>query len=92
MQLLPETAAWVSSDLAGTPLDVVGSAADNAEAGAVLFAWLLARSGDEDLALAHYVQGQGSVAREGLYQQTREYIADVQALRAYIARYGRPPA
>jgi LysM repeat protein len=92
LQLLPGTAAWVASDLVGAPLDVAGSATDNAEAGAALLAWLLALAGDEDLALAYYVQGQGSVAREGLHPETRAYVADVQALRAYIARHGHPPA
>ena len=92
MQLLPGTAAWVASDLVGAPLDVAGSAADNAEAGTALLAWLLALAGDEALALAYYVQGQGSVARDGLRPQTRAYIADVQALRAHFARHGRPPA
>lgn len=92
MQLLPETAAWVARDLVGTPLDVAGSAADNAEAGAALLSWLLKLAGNEDLALAYYVQGQGSVARNGLHPQTRAYVADVKALRAYIARHGRPPA
>lgn len=92
LQLRPSTAAWVARDIVGAPLDVVGSAADNAEAGAALFAWLLARADDEDLALAYYVQGQGSVARDGLYAETRAYIAAVKALRGYIARYGRPPA
>ena len=91
MQLLPETGAWVAGDLVGAPLDVAGSAADNAEAGAALLAWLLALAGDENLALAYYVQGQGSVARDGLYPETRAYIADVRALRAYIARHGQPP-
>src|SRR5262245_36702488 len=92
MQLRPTTAAWVARALVGAPLDVAGSAADNAEAGAALLTWLLALAGDEDLALAYYVQGQGSVARDGLYPQTRAYIADVRALRAHFARQGRPPA
>lgn len=91
LQLRPTTAAWVAHDIVGAPLDVVGSAADNAEAGAALFAWLLERADDEDMALAYYVQGQGSVARDGLYAETRAYIAAVKALRGYIARYGRPP-
>ncbi len=92
LQLLPATGAWIASDLVGAPLDVADSAADNAEAGAVLFAWLRAQTGDDELALAYYVQGQGSVARDGLYPETRAYIAAVAALRDHFARDSRPPS
>lgn len=91
MQILPETAAWLASDIVGRPLDVAGSATDNAEAGAALLAWLLDQTADEALALAFYVQGQGSVARNGIYPETRQYIAAVQAIRRHIALNGEPP-
>jgi LysM repeat protein len=91
MQLLPATGDWVGREIAGAPLDITGSAADNAEAGAAYFSWLLAQADDEDLALAYYVQGQASVARDGLYPETRAYIAAVEALRSHFARDSRPP-
>ena len=91
MQLLPDTAAWVARDIVGRPLDAANSAADNALAGTALLAWLLDLADDEDLALAYYVQGQGSVARDGIYPETRSYIANVRAIQRYIARYGGPP-
>lgn len=91
MQVLPDTAAWVARDLVGRPLDVANSAADNVAAGTALLAWLLDRVGDGDLALASYVQGQGSVARDGIYPETRAYVANVRAIQRYIVRYGGPP-
>jgi N-acetylmuramoyl-L-alanine amidase len=91
MQVLPETAAWVERDIVGRPLDAASNAADNVIAGTALFAWLLERAGDGDLALAYYVQGQGSVARDGIYPETRSYIANVRAIQRYIARHGGPP-
>ena len=91
MQLLPETAAWVSDDIVGAPLDVAGSASDNVEAGAALLSWLLDRAGSEELALAYYFQGQGSVARDGVQPATQRYVDSVLAIRRYIVRYGGPP-
>lgn len=91
MQILPDTAAWVARDIVGRPLDVTNSTADNVLAGTALLAWLFERAGDGDLALAHYVQGQWSVAREGVYPETRSYIDNVRAIQRYIVRYGEPP-
>ena len=92
MQLLPPTAAWVAEDLVGRPLDIEGSAADNILAGVALLSWLLDFAGDEDLALAYYVQGQGNVARDGIYAETWGYIAAVNGTRNHIARFGTPPS
>jgi LysM repeat protein len=91
MQLLPETGAWIAQDLVGAPLDITDSASDNLIAGVALLSWLLDRTGNMDLALAYYVQGQGSVARNGIYPETWDYIASVDTIRSYIARYGAPP-
>lgn len=91
MQILPETGDWVASDLVGEPLDIADNTADNITAGAALLAWLIAQSGDEDVALAAYVQGQGSIASEGIFPETWQYVANVRAIQDYIARYGEPP-
>lgn len=91
MQVLPETAAWIARDIVGRPLEVTNSAADNVVAGTALLAWLVEQAGDGNLALANYVQGQGGVARDGIYPETRSYIADVRAIQRYVARYGGPP-
>jgi LysM repeat protein len=91
MQIVPETGEWVASEIVGAPLNIAGSAADNVTAGAALFAWLVQQTGDEELALAYYVQGQGSVASAGIFPETRQYIANIRAIQAYIIRYGEPP-
>jgi soluble lytic murein transglycosylase-like protein len=91
MQLLPETAAWVARAIVGRPLDTDGSAADNVEAGVALLSWLIDEAGSEELALAYYFQGQGSVARYGWRGDTQAYVAGVLALRRYFALYGAPP-
>lgn len=91
MQILPETGAWVADQLVGAPLDVTDSAADNIQAGAALLRFLLDRAGSEELALAYYYQGQGSVAASGITPDTHQYIANVLAARDYIRTYGVPP-
>lgn len=91
MQVLPEIGAWVASDIVGAPLNIAGSAADNVTAGTALFAWLVEQTGDEELALAYYVQGQGSVASAGIFPETWQYIANIRAIQAHIVRYGEPP-
>lgn len=91
MQILPGTGAWVASDIVGTPLNITDSTADNVTAGAALFAWLIEQTGDEELALAYYVQGQGSVAGAGFFLETWQYIANIRAIQAHIVRYGEPP-
>lgn len=91
MQVRPETGAWVASDIVGAPLNIVDSATDNVTAGTALFAWLVEQTGDEELALAYYVQGQGSVSSAGIFPETRQYIANIRAIQAHIIRYGEPP-
>jgi soluble lytic murein transglycosylase-like protein len=91
MQVLPETGAWVAADIVGEPLDIAGSTADNVQAGVALLSWLADRSATTEMALINYVQGQGSVARNGVFPETRAYVANVLALRAYIAANGGPP-
>ena len=92
MQLLPDTGDWVADELVGVPLDVTGSAADNILAGVAYLAWLLDRTGDDWLALALYVQGEGSVARNGVFFETAVYADNVLLVRDVIARTGAPPA
>ncbi|HEY8597139.1 MAG TPA: LysM peptidoglycan-binding domain-containing protein [Thermomicrobiales bacterium] len=91
MQILPETGEWVASDIVGAPLNIADSANDNVTAGVALFSWLIEQSGDEDLALAYYVQGQGSIASAGIFPETWQYIANIRAIQTYIIRYGAPP-
>ena len=91
MQVLPETGAWVGTEIVGRPLDIAGSASDNILAGVAFLDWLIDRSGSEEDALSLYVQGQGSVARVGILPETQAYLDNVLAIRDYIARSGTPP-
>jgi len=91
MQLLPETAEWVSEALVGTTLNVTDSASDNIVAGAAYLSWLLDHTGSERMQIAAYYQGQESVKRDGLLPETEQYVAAVQSIRRYIDQYGSPP-
>lgn len=92
MQVLPETGAWVSSQIVGRPLDVSGSAADNIVAGVAYLRWLNDRFITTDMTLAAYYQGPGSIKREGIYADTMRYVQNVLAIRDFILQQGAPPA
>jgi soluble lytic murein transglycosylase-like protein len=82
MQVMPGTWSYVQANLAGRPLDP-NSAHDNVSAGVLYLKRLLADSGgDEATAIAGYYQGMGSVRSRGMFDDTRRYVANVQALRA----------
>jgi LysM repeat protein len=73
MQIEPYTGEWISRYLAGRTLDL-HVAADNVLAGCLLLHHLLQiHGGDVDAALAAYYQGDSSIARHGLYDDTRQY-------------------
>lgn len=80
MQVEPYTGEWVSTYLAGRSLNL-HQAADNVLAGSLLLHHLLAvHKGDMAAALAAYYQGDASIARHGLYDDTRRYQRVVLAL------------
>jgi LysM repeat protein len=81
MQVIPSTWDYVQSTLARSPLDPA-SPVDNVRAGSLLLAHLLRTTGDEATAIAAYYQGLGSVRRIGMLPETRQYVANVQALRS----------
>jgi soluble lytic murein transglycosylase-like protein len=82
MQVMPGTWDYVQANLAGRPLDP-SSAHDNVSAGVLYLKRLLADSGgDESTAIAAYYQGLGSVRSRGLFDDTKQYVANVQALRS----------
>ncbi len=78
-QLMPDTVDHMEA-LIGVDLDpaVVD---DNIRMSARFLRWLLARSSSVEVALAGYYQGAASVARIGLLDETRTYVANVLALR-----------
>jgi LysM repeat protein len=88
MQILPGTWNWIGQTLAGPiPLDP-HSATDNVRAGVLLLHSLLnSTGGNVGLTAAGYYQGLPSVRARGLYSDTQQYVADVQALQH---RFGGP--
>jgi soluble lytic murein transglycosylase-like protein len=82
MQVMPGTWDWVQDNLTDQPLNPE-SATDNVQAGVLYLKQLLEETGgDEDTAIAGYYQGLGSVRSRGLYEDTQQYVANVQALRS----------
>jgi LysM repeat protein len=81
MQVIPSTWDYVQRNLSPTRLDP-SSAADNVRAGSLLLARLLRETGDPATAVAAYYQGLGSVRRIGMLPETRQYVANVLALRS----------
>jgi LysM repeat protein len=79
MQVIPSSGRW-ASQIVGRPLDLM-DAEDNVEAGVALLGTLLDRA-DERTAIAGYYQGLAGVRRNGMYPDTRRYVATVQALKA----------
>jgi N-acetylmuramoyl-L-alanine amidase len=80
MQVEPYTGEWVSRYLAGRTLNL-RVAADNVLAGALLLHHLLGvHDGDVAAALIAYYQGDASIARHGLHDDTRRYQAVITDL------------
>ena len=72
----------IQSDLAGEALDPA-SPSDNVRAGVIFLGRLLADAGgDEVTAVAGYYQGAASVATEGIFGETQQYVDNVMALRS----------
>ncbi|MBJ7331609.1 MAG: LysM peptidoglycan-binding domain-containing protein [Solirubrobacteraceae bacterium] len=81
MQVMPGTWDWINSSLAQPPLNRA-SASDNVRAGSLLIRQLLNETGgDVATAVAGYYQGLGSVRRNGLYDDTKQYVNNVLSLR-----------
>jgi soluble lytic murein transglycosylase-like protein len=83
MQVMPGTWDYVQQNLAGgRPLDP-NSATDNVHAGVMYLKRLLTDAGgDENSAIAGYYQGLSSVQSRGMFDDTKQYVDNVQALRS----------
>lgn len=79
MQVIPSSGQW-ASDLVGRKLNLLDPY-DNATAGVAIIRRLLATSKDEDTAIAGYYQGQYSVSKYGMYEDTKAYVAAIKAHR-----------
>lgn len=81
MQVMPGTWDYVQQNLAQRELNP-NSAHDNVEAGVLYLKQLLAQTGgDENAAIAAYYQGLGALRSRGVFDDTKQYVANVQALR-----------
>jgi N-acetylmuramoyl-L-alanine amidase len=77
MQVIPSSGQW-ASDLVGRKLNLLDPY-DNATAGVAIIRQLLATSKDKDTAIAGYYQGQYSVSKYGMYDDTKAYVAAIKA-------------
>src|SRR4051794_35361266 len=85
MQVMPGTWNWIQQNLATRTLDP-HSATDNIHAGVLYLKRLLdSTGGDQSAAIAGYYQGLGSVQSRGMYDDTKRYVANVQALQSRFA-------
>ena len=82
MQVMPGTWDYVQQNLAGSQQLDPNSATDNVHAGVMYLKRLLDDSGgDESAAIAGYYQGLSSVRNRGMFDDTQQYVNNVQALR-----------
>jgi N-acetylmuramoyl-L-alanine amidase len=81
MQVMPYTGAYLSTDVVHRQLDLY-DAQDNITAGVALLSVLTHEAKSEREAVAGYYQGLESVREHGLYRSTKQYVANVMALRA----------
>lgn len=78
MQVIPSSGDW-ASDMVGRELNLLDPQ-DNVTAGVAILSRLLATSSSTDTAIAGYYQGQTSVRNNGMFDDTRRYVANVQTL------------
>ena len=83
MQVLPSTGRALSRQT-GRSLDLLDTQ-DNITAGVLLLRQLVRTTPTTERALAGYYQGAGSIARQGILPQTRDYIRSITILRARFA-------
>ncbi|MGX1161539.1 LysM repeat protein [Arthrobacter sp. SLBN-100] len=83
MQVIPSSGQW-ASDLVGRKLNLLDPY-DNATAGVAIIRQLLATSKDRDTAIAGYYQGQYSVGKYGMYDDTKAYV---EAIKAHQKNFG----
>ncbi|MGY2747268.1 LysM peptidoglycan-binding domain-containing protein [Arthrobacter sp. UYCu723] len=77
MQVIPSSGEW-ASDLVGRKLNLLDPY-DNATAGVAIIRQLIRTSSDLDDAIAGYYQGQYSVSKYGMYEDTKQYVASIKA-------------
>ncbi|MEV7661761.1 LysM peptidoglycan-binding domain-containing protein [Paenarthrobacter sp. NPDC089316] len=83
MQVIPSSGQW-ASDLVGRKLNLLDPY-DNATAGVAIIRALVATSKDLDTAIAGYYQGQYSVSKYGMYDDTKRYVESIKARQRTFA-------
>ncbi len=83
MQVIPSSGEW-ASQLVGRDLNLLDPR-DNVVAGVVILRRLMATAGDTSTAIAGYYQGLTSVRRDGMFADTRRYVANVRTLMSRFA-------
>ena len=78
MQVIPSSGEW-ASQMVGRPLNLLDPN-DNVVAGVAILRSLVRWSPDLPTAIAGYYQGAASVRHDGMYPDTRRYVASVQTL------------
>ncbi|EMY33604.1 peptidoglycan-binding LysM [Arthrobacter crystallopoietes BAB-32] len=77
MQVIPSSGDW-ASDLVGRKLNLLDPY-DNATAGIAIIRSLVRTSDSLDKAIASYYQGQYSVSKNGMYDDTKAYVKAIKA-------------
>ncbi|MCV2396470.1 LysM peptidoglycan-binding domain-containing protein [Actinotalea sp. M2MS4P-6] len=83
MQVIPSSGEW-ASDLVGRDLNLLDPQ-DNVVAGVAILRALTSATDDTSTAIAGYYQGLASVRRNGMFADTRRYVASVRTLMSRFA-------
>ncbi|WP_225754595.1 LysM peptidoglycan-binding domain-containing protein [Actinotalea sp. Marseille-Q4924] len=83
MQVIPSSGEW-ASQMVGRPLNLLHPQ-DNVVAGVAILRQLVRTAPDLPTAIAGYYQGLAGVQRNGMYPDTRRYVASIQTL---MTRFG----
>jgi len=83
MQVIPSSGDW-AGELVGRELNLLDPR-DNVVAGVAILRRLVETSADLPTAIAGYYQGQRSVRENGMFDDTRRYVANVQTLMSRFA-------
>lgn len=84
MQLMPDTARWLGTDVMGRDVDP-RSISDNIDGGVALLGWLQRETGgDTRTTIAAYYQGLAGVRQRGWFDDTKDYVESVLALRGRV--------
>ena len=83
MQVIPSSGQW-AGDLVGRQLNLL-DARDNVTAGIAILKALQRNAPDLSTAIAGYYQGATSVQQNGMFADTKQYVANVRALMSRFA-------